>query len=377
MTRTAVVPSMIVCLASVAISASCQEGSDGAPRGVTFVEAGGYGDAPTFQVALGDLDGDGDLDAVFANMHAESEVWLNDGSGRFTDSGQRLGAEAHGVGIGDLDGDGDVDLLLTRASSTAPSSVYLNDGSGRFTPARGDLGDRGEAANCVSLFDLEGDGDLDAAVYYARRYEIVYVNDGTGQFAAVSPAIPGMAAWGDLDGDGDVDAVVQRFEGGYLTLRNAGEGVFAEAGLIDGSLEFGPPGSATLGDIDNDGDLDFVDADGGLSPDTPLTILRNDGAGSFSLVAEQRFLTSLGRIALGDFNGDGALDVLIHWHDRPDPIGLNDGAGGFIDSGVRLGNGDWEGVSALGDLDGDGDLDIFVARYGAGGPNTVWLNQAR
>ncbi len=377
MKRAAVVPCASVCLVSLAIGVTCQETPNrGSRTEVIFVEAGRYGNSPTFQIGLGDLDGDGDLDAVFANMHAESEVWLNDGSGRFTDSGERLGAEAHGVGVGDLDGDGDLDLLITRASSSAASSVYFNDGSGRFAAADGDLNDRSHAGNSVSLFDLEGDGDLDAAIYYARRYEIVYVNDGGGQFEALGSPVPGMAAWGDIDGDGDVDAVVQRFGGGYLILRYAGEGIFEQGGLVPGSSEFGPPGSAVLGDIDNDGDLDLVDADGGLSPDSPLTTLRNDGHGSFTFVANERFLTGLGRTVLADINGDGALDVFVTWLERPDAVGLNDGTGSFIDSGIRLGNGDLEGISAVGDLDGDGDLDIFVARYGQGGPNPVLLNQS-
>jgi hypothetical protein len=358
------------------INASCQEALDGSQAESAFVEAGSYGDAPTFQVALGDLDSDGDLDAVFANMHAQSEVWMNDGVGGFTISSQDLGYEAHGVGVGDLDGDGDLDLLVVRASSTMPSSVYLNDGSGIFSPAEGDLGDRDQAANYVSLFDLEGDGDLDAGVYYSARYSTLYVNDGTGMFEQNGSDIPGMACWGDLDSDGDVDAVVQRFEGGYLTLLNAGDGVYEEGELVNGSSSF-VPGNAALGDIDNDGDLDLIHASGGEWPDTPLTILKNDGTGILALVPEERFTTAFGRVVLGDLDGSGYLDVFISWLELPDPIVFNDGFGGFFDSNLRLGSNDWEGASALGDLDGDGDLDIFVARYGQGGPNTVWLNQLR
>ncbi len=90
----------------------------------------------------------------------------------------------------------------------------------------------GRPANFVSLFDFEGDGDLDAAVYYARRYEIVYVNDGTGRFAPLGPPISGVAYWGDLDGDRDADAVVHRVEGGYVILRNVGDGALAH-GISD------------------------------------------------------------------------------------------------------------------------------------------------
>ena len=53
--------------------------------------------ADSLPLSLGDLDGDGDLDAVFANMHARSEIWSNDGSGRFANTYQRIGMETHGI----------------------------------------------------------------------------------------------------------------------------------------------------------------------------------------------------------------------------------------------------------------------------------------
>ena len=74
----------------------------------------------TFQVALGDLDGDGDLDAVMAHAALTgSHIWLNDGRGCFTSSGQALTPQGHGVGVGDLDNDGDLDIFVS----------YFGDGS--------------------------------------------------------------------------------------------------------------------------------------------------------------------------------------------------------------------------------------------------------
>jgi hypothetical protein len=133
-----------------------------------------FGRTETFQVGLGDLDGDGDLDAVLANMGANySQVWFNDGAGQFADSGQRLTQQGHGLGLGDLDGDGDLDIFMTCAHygggggwSKKPSRVYLNDGGGTFQDTGQDLGDTDLSGNGVNLIDLDGDGDLDAHEIY-------------------------------------------------------------------------------------------------------------------------------------------------------------------------------------------------------------------
>jgi hypothetical protein len=111
-----------------------------------------------------------------------------------------------------------------------------------------------------------------------------------------------------------------------------------------------------------------------VSLDTPLTLLKNDGAGNFSYAPVSRLFTSIARVSLGELNGDGALDVFLGCLEMPNLIGLGDQSGGFVDSGLRLGGNAMEGASALGDLDGDGDLDLFVSTYGQGGPNEVWLN---
>ena len=84
------------------------------------------GTANSFGVVFGDVDGDGDLDAMVTNASQANVVWLNNGSGTFTDSGQTLGtADSRGVVFGDVDGDGDLDAMVTNFGQA--NVVWLND----------------------------------------------------------------------------------------------------------------------------------------------------------------------------------------------------------------------------------------------------------
>ncbi|MEC8560623.1 MAG: FG-GAP-like repeat-containing protein, partial [Planctomycetota bacterium] len=93
----------------------------------TFTDSGqAFGKSSSYSVALGDLDGDGDLDAVVANFGAPNTVWTNDGTGTFTDSEQVLGnGQSYSVALGDLDGDGDLDAKV--ANSSEANAVWTND----------------------------------------------------------------------------------------------------------------------------------------------------------------------------------------------------------------------------------------------------------
>jgi Tol biopolymer transport system component len=119
-----------------------------------------FASVPTWRIGLADLDEDGDLDAVFANSRTlDSQVWLNDGSGFFSDTGQQLGRFGHGIDVGDLDGDGDPDVVITTHVDSAPSRVYLNDGNAIFQELEGVF--EVNIGYSVDLLDIDGDGDLD------------------------------------------------------------------------------------------------------------------------------------------------------------------------------------------------------------------------
>ena len=98
----------------------------------TFVGTGqSIGNAVSNDVKLGDLNGDGTLDAFVANKGA-NKIWYNDGFGYFWDSGQTPGeGDSRGVALGDIDNDGDLDAVVVNHSNVMTDEVWINS-SGKF-----------------------------------------------------------------------------------------------------------------------------------------------------------------------------------------------------------------------------------------------------
>jgi hypothetical protein len=222
------------------------------------------GSAIIRKVSLGDLDGDGDLDAVIVTAcdffdpnqacdYAVHRIWWNDGAGGLQPSTQSLG---HGtsadVSLGDLDGDGDLDAMVV-SSLAQGSAVWTNLGGGVFTSTQ-TLENLSAAS--VDFGDLDGDGDLDAFVApQAGSTSAVWLNDGNGTL------VPGQhlenldsAALGDLDGDGDLDAFSVN-AGTDKAWLNQGDATFVFSGQ---HLGMATSTNVALGDLDGDGDLDAV-----------------------------------------------------------------------------------------------------------------------
>ena len=129
-------------------------------------------------VALGDVDGDGRVDIYMARIDGPNALYRNLGGWRFEEIAPEAGVDAPGsfstgATFADVDGDGDVDLLVTALGG--PNSLFMNDGSGSFsdvTEAAGLTSDLGSMT--ITMADVEGDGDLDL---YVSNYKVRTVSD--------------------------------------------------------------------------------------------------------------------------------------------------------------------------------------------------------
>ncbi|MBI1375800.1 MAG: hypothetical protein GC159_24080, partial [Phycisphaera sp.] len=343
-----------------------------------------FGASATMTVAAQDVDGDGDVDILEGNSPAfgdDSRLWLNDGTGVFVDSGLSLGTtDVRGYALGDTDGDGDVDIVVANGSMQ-PNRVLLNTGTGAFFNSGQTLGT--DETFTVALGDVDGDGDLDIADGNSNGPNRIWLNNGAGVFTDSGQVLVDNSfgvestfsvALADLDNDGDLDIVYGSFGPNRVWL-NDGSGVFTNT-----EQDLGAVGARTyeiaVGDVDDDGDLDIVDGidNGGTR------VWLNDGSAVFS-DSGQALNGGAGltrSVKLGDIDGDGDLDIVeglteATVDDSPNLIWLNDGTGLFTNSGQLLGNGDTRSV-VLGDFNGDGHLDFFAGNLGDGNVNHLWLN---
>jgi hypothetical protein len=366
--------------------------------------------------ALGDVDGDGDLDAVVGEAFGKLIYLENVGTATIPSYSLQTGAANPFNGItvgayaapalGDADGDGDPDALVgvaegtlhyLRNTGTATGPVYAPQ-TGAANPFHAfDAG----FASAPAWGDVDGDGDLDAVVggdpgtlsYFRSGIVLPAVNytrqtGAANAFLGLDVGDNSRPALGDVDGDGDLDAVVGDYFGVLAYFRNVGTAtspVYApQTGAANPfhGIDVGALSKPALGDIDGDGDLDAVVGE----YTGTLHYFKNTGTATSPAYAQQSGAANpfhgfdVGDVpvpALGDLDGDGDLDALVGVFEGPLSYALsylkNTGtatspvyerrtgpANPF--NGINVG---FEAAPALGDVDGDGDLDAVVGEgYG-------------
>ena len=339
----------------------------------SFAERRPFGGAPGYvwSVATGDLDGDGSLDIATALASGYGVVYLNDGQGHFTDTRLfGLGSDNIGVdqitvvAIGDMNGDGNLDLVTNRGA-------YLNDGAGNFTTLRALIGLGSDGIINVALGDLNGDGALDVAAGSEYGQSAVYLNDGAGNF--IAPFTVGAGAYGvsrvavgDLNGDGYLDLVEGHQQAQSALYVNDGFGNFNTGRPF--APETAGVSQVAVGDLNGDGFLDIV---AGRSKQQS-TVYLNDGAGNFTAYAFGPVAAEITYVALGDMDGDDHLDIVVGRPLGQSALYLNDGAGHFPTAHTFATGTQTTTSLALSDMNGDGALDISASVYA--GQSAVYLN---
>lgn len=327
---------------------------------------------PIANLTVGDLDDDGDPDIVTAGswdgvVGAIDRLWLNDGAGVFTEDA----AFPDGVGLtfdielGDVDQDGDLDMALAIQPDEIPGAqgtdqIYINTG-GSFSAdaAYAALATNDDQTNsrAVQFGDVDTNGTLDLYVGKSDSTGLVggigqrnrlFFNDGAGTFTDVTDTNI-LHTWSDnsedaelvdIDGDGDLDILVSNSLFG-VQVDVSGDVMINLGGLQGGTEGVFADNPASF--------LDFSD---------PATNIR------FGVEA-------------ADIDADGDKDVLVMVHDAVIPGGdpqqllfINDGGsqggveGAYIqaawfDPVNAISNG-----AALFDADNDGDLEILITANG-------------
>ncbi|PWE18727.1 RNA-binding protein [Marinicauda salina] len=230
-------------------------------------------------VTSGDIDRDGDLDLVFASTEAGLYAYANDGDGRFTPIELDLGAVADlpvfNAALVDLDDDGWLDLFV---ATYREGMFVIPNREGELDPSSRrpvENSDDALLALSLSFADIEGDGDLDAALgnwaagWYRRipgeesRNRILLNESGrlTGARHADLPGIPGETLsilFSDMDQDGAVDLLVGNdFEVPDYFYFGDGDGGFDPVTRQDGRIEHTTTTTMALKTADLDNDLDF------------------------------------------------------------------------------------------------------------------------
>ncbi len=347
-------------------------------------QAGVCGTAYGMGVAVGDYDGDG-LPDLYVTQYPRSILYHNNGDGTFTDVTGRAGVAAPGWSTSavwfDYDNDGLLDLFVCRfvdfdktknqycgdgslrwycmptVYKGMPCRLYHNNGDGTFTDVSRESGIGvlpARAWGAVAA-DYDNDGWMDLFVANDKLANFLFANrkgrfEENGALGGVGYNAMGQVRSGmgvdaaDFDQDGRIDLFVTNLDHEMFSLYRNRAGMFDDLALPSGIGAATVPYSGwgcRFFDYDNDGELDLIVCNG--HPDTvvqkrihdvtyaePLLLFRNTGAGWKNVSAQGgpifgRDFAARG-LALGDFDNDGSVDVLIAVNDGA-PVLLRNHAG--------------------------------------------------
>jgi hypothetical protein len=345
---------------------------------------GGQDKKNSYDIVAGDINNDGIQDLVAAVDGGRNRYYLGDGNGDFI-GGYDVGPEGYTscvAQLGDLNGDGYLDVAFRNYR--APDMIYFWDHNNNTFSAGVALANSSDGGmGSIGFGDVDGDGDLDIAVAKNYAVDLLYINDGAGNFGIGSPlntesfGVTSTMDMGDVDGDGYADIVIGKHGASDLLLLSDGDGGFDNIqplplpSGIDSQVQY-----IDMGDVDGDGDVDIVAAnDTYWGADGIEIFYRNESNQGFTPFTIGTGGDDSGSVKLVDVDLDGDLDALVGNDNRdPNQYYLFDSNTGQFTSGVEIGGRQYDTFGAtFVDYDSDGDMD-YVAATAYGGKKRVFEN---
>ncbi|HEV2350470.1 MAG TPA: FG-GAP-like repeat-containing protein [Terriglobia bacterium] len=322
------------------------------------------GDHPE-SVAVGDFNGDGKLDLAVANYWSDNvTILMGKGDGTFAPTGQSpaTGSNPLSVAVGDFNGDGKLDLAVANVLSENVT-ILLGNGDGTFAPTAQSPSASGYPSS-VAVGDFNGDGKLDLVVATSSNNLTILLGNGDGTFTPTpqyptTGNTPRSVAVGDFNGDGKLDlAVTNQGSNNVTVLLGNGDGTFTPTPQSPATGS--NPYTVAVGDFNADGKMDLAVVNGGSNNN--VTILLGNGDGTFIATAQS---PATGRdpysVEVGDFNGDGKLDLAVSDLSNYVTILLGNGDGTFAPTAQSPATGSNPYFLAVGDFDSDGRLDLAAS----------------
>lgn len=371
-----------------------------------------------FSIEVGDVNGDGKLDIIKANMIINNiSVLLGTGTGGFVASTNfRVGSSPQSMAVRDINSDGKPDIITANADSNNVS-VFLGDGTGSLGTPTSFIA--GTQPSSVAVGDMNGDGRLDIITTNSGSANVsVLLGDGTGSFGVATNlpvgTLPSSVGVADINGDGKSDIITTNQTDNTVSVLLNQQGVAysncfsqttfpvgngptsvavadvnqdgkpdvitANRGSNNVSVSLGtgsfgaattfPTGNAPISvaveDVDGDGHLDIMTANQGSSN---ISVLLGTGTGSFGAATSFPLGAAPQSMTVADVNKDGKLDVITaNDHFFSVSVLLGTGTGSFgapalYPTGSRANVIAGSRSVPVADVNGDGNLDIIVANY--------------
>lgn len=319
---------------------------------------------------IGDLDGDGLNDIAVVNLPGNLQLFFNNGNGSFTRISREglwpSSSSTRDLDIGDLNGDGRNDLAVAFSTQNGSVSVLLNQGNRTFSsPVNHDVCN---SSRGVAIGDLDQDGDNDLSAISECSRAGILLNDAHGVFALNGTYGEGSHSksirLGDFNQDGRKDIAYVNtgagIHGSITLLLNNGNGTFGAPSLFyAGDL----PDDVAIGDFDGDGTADLAIANPYFGQ---VILLFGNGTGDFVGYSELTNVDTPSSIAATDLNADGRMDIVVSsWTVSRLAILINQGDYNFVNAG-NFDVGQNPSCVAVGNLDGDSLPDLVAVNQGSG-----------